>query len=147
MALLSSNDKTQLRIKYTKNISSKREPISATKPQILSVIDAIDTWVDSNIGNFQSALPAPVRGTAASHVLLANTALIAAGQPINDVSIGIIERAQSAVLLAAYNGASAWFTNNVTGYLTEITPIAGGALTQRQLFDLLAFVCNKRAEM
>lgn len=118
--------------------------IAATKPQLRACVDAADQWAGDNLAAFAAAIPAQLRGTSPSQVLLANAAAIAAGAPVADVAAGIAERSQSAHLLAGYQAAAAWLTSNAGSYLTALGA-PGQVLTQPQAFRVLEHVCRARA--
>lgn len=142
MALLTDADRREV---WAALMRDALGSVAATKPQLRAAVDAADGWADGQLAGFTGAIPAPVRSPGPAHTLLANAAAIARGASIADVSAGVASRDQSAVLLAAYNAASAWLTDHAASYLTATLTACGGTLTQPQTLAVLESVCRRRA--
>lgn len=139
MAVLSDS---QRREAWAEWMRGRYGAVSATKGQVRAAVDAVDEWVYSSLAAFLATIPEAARSGAAPLVLLANIAAIGRGSGPADVAAGIADRSNPAVLLEAYNSATAWLTANTAGLVAA----AGGvSLSTQQLLSLLETVCRKRA--
>lgn len=141
MAVLSDNDRADVWAAFMRATATP----GATKPQLRAAINAADDWIESHFADFQSAIPKPIRPTPNAETLLANAAAIAGSKAIADVAAGVASRDQSAILLTAYNAASAWLTTSAASYLTAVGIAAAGTLTQAQSFGVLEAVARRKA--
>ena len=61
MAKLIDAERRNIWAKYMSQISSDREQIALSKPELLAAVDAIDDWVNDNQTAFNNALPEPAK--------------------------------------------------------------------------------------
>lgn len=64
MAVLASNERSQIVAALQRWWSNVRETCTFTKPELVAAVDAADAWVDSNAASFNTALPAQFRNKA-----------------------------------------------------------------------------------
>ena len=61
MAVLTNDDRASIWAKYMSDISSRREGVGVSKPDLRAAINAVDQWVEDNKGSFNTAIPLPAR--------------------------------------------------------------------------------------
>lgn len=61
MAVLTDQDRADLAGLISKDVSSVREPLAVNKADLRSAINAADSWLDTNAGVFNAAIPQPAR--------------------------------------------------------------------------------------
>ena len=61
MAVLTDADRLSLWAQFMSDSSAIRQPLPLLKADIRASVDAIDSWVDTNSGNFNTAIPQPAR--------------------------------------------------------------------------------------
>ena len=66
MAILSDEERAEVRHKYSLEFSQRREGLALTKAEIREAVNATDQWVEDNKASFNSALPEPFKTTATS---------------------------------------------------------------------------------
>lgn len=62
MAALTEANRRRVHREWNQDLSNRRDQLGAvTKVDLKAAVDAVDNWIDSNDGSFNSALPLPAR--------------------------------------------------------------------------------------
>lgn len=61
MAVMTDTQRQEAWADYMREISSEREAIGVTKPDLRAALDAIDQWISDNASSFNTAIPQPAR--------------------------------------------------------------------------------------
>jgi hypothetical protein len=61
MAVLSDQDRADLCVQISREVSDLRELFPLSKAEFRAAVDAIDAWVDANAASFNATLPLPAR--------------------------------------------------------------------------------------
>lgn len=61
MAVLSDQDRADLAVLMSRDVSNVREPLAVNKADLRAAINAADVWADSNASAFNAALPVAAR--------------------------------------------------------------------------------------
>lgn len=78
MAVLSDAERAAIWADVMRQLSDAREPVAITKAELRAAVDALDTFLDTNAGAINAAIPQPARSsltTAQKARLLAYVAL------------------------------------------------------------------------
>lgn len=62
MAALSAAERQAILKAYAEDVSSRRELLPVSKPDMIAAVNAIDQWAEDMASNFNSAIPQPARG-------------------------------------------------------------------------------------